>query len=157
MSRRSCRDSNPEPFDHESDALTTELSPLPGDYYLLFIRYSKSYLRDFDIKHLDRSPGREIHSSRVALRILPSQREAKRRSITCAVDRIMMMMMIAFICWVFLFLFFVFPALEQTHCSTNEIIVRLADGRMTIHCICSLSRINFCLNQHVSAIACDIQ
>ena len=29
FSRRSCRDSNPGPFDHESDALTTELSPLP--------------------------------------------------------------------------------------------------------------------------------
>ena len=26
--RRSCRDSNPRPFDHESGALTTELSPL---------------------------------------------------------------------------------------------------------------------------------
>ena len=29
FSRRSCRDSNPRPFDHESGALTTELSPLP--------------------------------------------------------------------------------------------------------------------------------
>ena len=29
FSRRSCRDSNPGPFDHESDALITELSPLP--------------------------------------------------------------------------------------------------------------------------------
>ena len=28
FSRRSCRDSNPPPFDHESGALTTELSPL---------------------------------------------------------------------------------------------------------------------------------
>ena len=28
LSRRSCRDSNPRPFDHESGALTTELSPL---------------------------------------------------------------------------------------------------------------------------------
>ena len=28
FSRRSCRDSNPRPFDHESGALTTELSPL---------------------------------------------------------------------------------------------------------------------------------
>ena len=27
--RRSCRDSNPRPFNHESGALTTELSPLP--------------------------------------------------------------------------------------------------------------------------------
>ena len=27
ISRRSCRDSNPRPFDHESSALTTELSP----------------------------------------------------------------------------------------------------------------------------------
>ena len=30
LSRRSCRDSNPRPFDHESGALTTELSPLPS-------------------------------------------------------------------------------------------------------------------------------
>ena len=30
FSRRSSRDSNPRPFDHESDALTTKLSPLPG-------------------------------------------------------------------------------------------------------------------------------
>ena len=29
FSRRSCRDSNPRPFDHESGALTTELSPPP--------------------------------------------------------------------------------------------------------------------------------
>ena len=29
FSLRSCRDSNPRPFDHESDALTTELSTLP--------------------------------------------------------------------------------------------------------------------------------
>ena len=29
FSRRSCRDSNPRPFSHESCALTTELSPLP--------------------------------------------------------------------------------------------------------------------------------
>jgi len=29
FSRRSCRDSNPRPFDHESGALTTKLSPLP--------------------------------------------------------------------------------------------------------------------------------
>ena len=28
FSRRSCRDSNPRPFDHESGALTAELSPL---------------------------------------------------------------------------------------------------------------------------------
>ena len=28
FSRRSCRDSNPRPFNHESGALTTELSPL---------------------------------------------------------------------------------------------------------------------------------
>ena len=32
-SRRSCGDSNPRPFDHESGALTTDLSPLPGEYY----------------------------------------------------------------------------------------------------------------------------
>ena len=30
-SRRSCRDSNPRPFNHESGALTTELSPPPDD------------------------------------------------------------------------------------------------------------------------------
>ena len=29
ISSRSCRDSNPRPFGHESGALTTELSPLP--------------------------------------------------------------------------------------------------------------------------------
>ena len=29
FSHRSCRDSNPRPFHHESGALTTELSPLP--------------------------------------------------------------------------------------------------------------------------------
>ena len=29
FSHRSCRDSNPRPFDHESGALTTELSPPP--------------------------------------------------------------------------------------------------------------------------------
>ena len=29
FSRRSCRDSNPRPFNHESGALTTELSPPP--------------------------------------------------------------------------------------------------------------------------------
>ena len=29
FSRRSCRDSNPQPFAHKSGALTTELSPLP--------------------------------------------------------------------------------------------------------------------------------
>ena len=31
FSRRSCRVSNPRPFDHESGALTTELSPLPSN------------------------------------------------------------------------------------------------------------------------------
>ena len=31
-SRRSCRDSNPRPYDHESGALTTELSPLTSEY-----------------------------------------------------------------------------------------------------------------------------
>ena len=30
FSRRSCRDSNPRPFNHESGTLTAELSPLPG-------------------------------------------------------------------------------------------------------------------------------
>ena len=30
FSRRSCQDSNPRPFDYESAALTTELSPLPA-------------------------------------------------------------------------------------------------------------------------------
>ena len=34
FSRRSCRDSNPGPFNHESDALTTELSPLPTESQL---------------------------------------------------------------------------------------------------------------------------
>ena len=29
-SRGSCRDSSPRPFDHESGALTTELSTFPG-------------------------------------------------------------------------------------------------------------------------------
>ena len=32
FSRRSSRDSNPRPFNHESGALTTELSPPPKDY-----------------------------------------------------------------------------------------------------------------------------
>ena len=32
FSRRSSRDSNPRPFNHESGALTTELSPPPSDY-----------------------------------------------------------------------------------------------------------------------------
>ena len=39
FSRRSCRDSNPRPFDHESGALTTELSPPPwvlDMYYILW-------------------------------------------------------------------------------------------------------------------------
>ena len=30
FSRRSCRDSNSQPFDHESGALTSKLSRLPG-------------------------------------------------------------------------------------------------------------------------------
>ena len=34
FSRRSSRDSNPRPFNHESGALTTELSPPPGHWYL---------------------------------------------------------------------------------------------------------------------------
>ena len=33
FSRRSCRDSNPRPFNHESGALTTELSPPPQIYW----------------------------------------------------------------------------------------------------------------------------
>ena len=33
FSRRSSRDSNPRPFNHESGALTTELSPPPEDKY----------------------------------------------------------------------------------------------------------------------------
>ena len=32
FSRRSCRDSNPRPFNHEFGALTTALSPLPNMY-----------------------------------------------------------------------------------------------------------------------------
>ena len=36
FSRRSCRDSNPRPFNHESGALTTELSPPPErDLFIL--------------------------------------------------------------------------------------------------------------------------
>ena len=37
LSLGSCRDSNPGPFDHESDALTTELFPLPGS--VVRVRY----------------------------------------------------------------------------------------------------------------------
>ena len=33
FSRRSNRDSNPRPFNHESGALTTELSPPPGAHF----------------------------------------------------------------------------------------------------------------------------
>ena len=33
FTRRSCRDSNPRPFDHESGALTTEPSPLSGFWF----------------------------------------------------------------------------------------------------------------------------
>ena len=39
FSRLSCRDSNPRSFDHESVALTTELSPLP---YVPFINVKQS-------------------------------------------------------------------------------------------------------------------
>ena len=48
FSRRSCRDSNPRPFNHESGALTTELSPLPigcdltGDRLFLVFMVPKS-------------------------------------------------------------------------------------------------------------------
>ncbi len=41
FSRRSCRDSNPRPFDHESGVLTTELSPPPG-YPIFRCRYAKT-------------------------------------------------------------------------------------------------------------------
>ena len=34
FSRRSCRDSNPRPFNHESGALTTELSPPPLFFHM---------------------------------------------------------------------------------------------------------------------------
>ena len=34
FSRRSSRDSNPRPFNHESGALTTELSPPPAQYHI---------------------------------------------------------------------------------------------------------------------------
>ena len=39
FSRRSCRDSNPRPFDHESGALTTELSPPPDKWPTKGFRY----------------------------------------------------------------------------------------------------------------------
>ena len=37
FSRRSCRDSNPRPFGHESCALTTELSPLPVLHIIIYV------------------------------------------------------------------------------------------------------------------------
>ena len=40
---RSCRDSNPQPFDHESCALTTELSPLPKVSNLYVLRPGSPY------------------------------------------------------------------------------------------------------------------
>ena len=40
FSRRSSRDSNPRPFNHESGALTTELSPPPLHSLLLIALYS---------------------------------------------------------------------------------------------------------------------
>ena len=39
FSRRSCKDSNPRPFNHESGALTTELFPLPV-YYIMSQAFS---------------------------------------------------------------------------------------------------------------------
>ena len=44
ISRCSCRDSNPRPFNHEAGALTTELSPHPGSAYgcLFFLSFSDS-------------------------------------------------------------------------------------------------------------------
>ena len=36
ISRRSCRNSNPRPFNHESGALTTELPPFPELFRLTF-------------------------------------------------------------------------------------------------------------------------
>ena len=40
FSRRSIRDSNPRPFDHESGSLTTELSPLPVHCSLSYVRHA---------------------------------------------------------------------------------------------------------------------
>ena len=46
FSRRSSRDSNPRPFNHESGALTTELSPPPRDHIqdamLYIVRWKKT-------------------------------------------------------------------------------------------------------------------
>ena len=39
FSRRSSRDSNPRPFNHESGALTTELSPPPNSHMLVGISF----------------------------------------------------------------------------------------------------------------------
>ena len=39
FSRRSSRDSNPRPFDHESGALTTELNPAPVHTSGMFLAY----------------------------------------------------------------------------------------------------------------------
>ena len=40
FSRRSSRDSNPRPFNHESGALTTELSPPPWWWFCKLLSYS---------------------------------------------------------------------------------------------------------------------
>ena len=47
FSRRSSRDSNPRPFDHESGALTTELCPLPYIEMYDFVTETKSILFSF--------------------------------------------------------------------------------------------------------------
>ena len=43
FSHRSSRDSNPRPFNHESGALTTELSPPPNDGVLTIIVFIHRY------------------------------------------------------------------------------------------------------------------
>ena len=55
FSRRSSRDSNPRPFNHESGALTTELSPPPNDFSDLAILYI--YILIFLLKKLKMAGG----------------------------------------------------------------------------------------------------
>ena len=45
--RHSSRDSNPRPFDHESGALTTELSPLPGIRLYMYIISITNYCSNY--------------------------------------------------------------------------------------------------------------
>ena len=54
FSHRSCRDSNPRPFDHESGALTTKLSPLPETVETP-TRSGKSTIYENDYWCVDRS------------------------------------------------------------------------------------------------------